>query len=67
MAGLSSLRDGWVKYKQKVPDMSDSNQNLETKCNSKLYVANTAIPELFSERYHFRLWVFTSTGEYIYC
>ena len=35
-AGLSSLSDGWAKYKQKVPDMSDSNQNLETICNSKL-------------------------------
>ena len=31
-----------------------------------MYVANTAILELrfFSERYHFRLWVFASTGEY---
>ena len=29
-AGLSSLSDGWAKYKQKLPDMSDSNQNLET-------------------------------------
>ena len=28
--GLSSLSDGWAKDKQKVPDMSDSNQNLET-------------------------------------
>ena len=34
-AGLSSLGDGWAKYKQKVPDLSDSNQNLETTCNSK--------------------------------
>ena len=38
-AGLSSLSDGWAKYKQKVPDMSDSNQNLETTCNSKLKFA----------------------------
>ena len=34
-AGLSSLNDGWAKYKQKVTDMSDSNQNFETTCNSK--------------------------------
>ena len=34
-----------------------------------MYVANTAIlkPRIFSERYHFRLWVFASIGEYIYC
>ena len=38
-ACLSSLSDGWAKYKQKVPDMSDSNQNLETTCNSKLKFA----------------------------
>ena len=35
-AGLSSLSHGWAKYEQKVPDMSDTNQNLETTCNSKL-------------------------------
>ena len=35
-AGLSSSYDGWVKYKEKVPDMSDPNQNVETTCNSKL-------------------------------
>ena len=35
-AGLSSLSDGWAKYKGKVPDVSDSNQNVETTCNSKL-------------------------------
>ena len=34
-AGLSSLSDDWVKYKEKVPDVSDSNQNVETICNSK--------------------------------
>ena len=33
---LSSLSDGWAKYKEKVPDVSDSNQNVETTCNSKL-------------------------------
>ena len=33
---LSSLSDGWAKYKKKVPDVSDSNQNVETTCNSKL-------------------------------
>ena len=35
-SGLSSLSDGSEKYKEKVPDMSDSNQNLEKTCNSKL-------------------------------
>ena len=39
-AGISSLSDSWVKYKQKVPpDMSDPNQYLETTCNSKLKFA----------------------------
>ena len=35
-AGLSSSYDGWVKCKEKVPDVSDPNQNFETTCNSKL-------------------------------
>ena len=35
-AGLSSSYDGWVKYKEKVPDVSDPNQNVETTCNSIL-------------------------------
>ena len=35
-AGLSNLYDGWAKYKEKVPDVSDPNQNVETTCNSKL-------------------------------
>ena len=35
-AGFSSLRDCWVKYKEKVP-MSDSNQIDETACNLKLW------------------------------
>ena len=26
--------DGWVKYKEKVPDVSNPNQNVKT-CNSK--------------------------------
>ena len=34
-----------------------------------IYLANTAILNIriFRRRYHFRLWVFTSTGEYFYC
>ena len=36
-AGLSSLYDGWAKYKEKVPDLSDPNQNVKTTCNSSLY------------------------------
>ena len=35
-AGLSSSYDGWAKYKEKVPDVSDLNENVEIKCNSKL-------------------------------
>ena len=38
-AGLSNLSDGWAKYKQKVPDMLDFNQNLETTCISKIKFA----------------------------
>ena len=34
--GLSSLSDGWEKYVEKVPDVLDSNQNVETTSNSKL-------------------------------
>ena len=34
-----------------------------------IYLANKAILNIriFSRRYHFRLWVFASTGEYFYC
>ena len=35
-AGLSSSYDGWEKYKEKVPNVSAPNQNVVTKCNSKL-------------------------------
>ena len=28
--------DDLAKYKEKVPDVSDSNRNVETACNSKL-------------------------------
>ena len=28
--GLPSSYDGWAKYKEKVPDVSDPNQNVET-------------------------------------
>ena len=35
-AGLSSSYDDWAKYKEKVPDVSDPNQNVKTTCNSKL-------------------------------
>ena len=52
-------------------------QNLKI-CSSKgyrktsqkriMYVANTGILKhrIFSERYHFKLWVFASTDEYFY-
>ena len=35
-ADLSSLSDGCAKYKEKVADVSDPNQNIERTCNSKL-------------------------------
>ena len=35
-AGLSSLYDDWAKCKEKISDVSDPNQNVETTCNSKL-------------------------------
>ena len=35
-AGLSSSYDGWAKCKEKLPDVSGRNQNVETTCNSKL-------------------------------
>ena len=37
-----------VKYKEKVPDVSDPNQNVETKCNSKLKF--TELKDLFIKR-----------------
>ena len=33
--GLPSSNDGWAKYKEKVPYVSDPNENVETPCNSK--------------------------------
>ena len=35
-AGLLSSYYGWAKYKEKVPCVSDPNQNVETTCHSKL-------------------------------
>ena len=35
-AGLTSSYDGWAKCKEKVPDVSDPNQNVETRSHSKL-------------------------------
>ena len=35
-SGLSCLMDDWGKYKEKVPDVSNSNQNVEITCNSKI-------------------------------
>ena len=36
MSGLSSLSNGWGKYKGKATDGSSSNQNVEKTCNPKL-------------------------------
>ena len=33
---LKFIYDEWAKCKEKVPDGSDPNQNVETTCNSKL-------------------------------
>ena len=33
---LTSSHDGWEKCKEKAPDLSDPNQNVETRCHSKL-------------------------------
>ena len=35
-SGPSSSYNGWAKYEEKVPDVLDLNQNVETTCNSKL-------------------------------
>ena len=45
-AGLSSSYHGWTKYKDKVPDISDPNQNVETTYNSKLKIHNLKIYSL---------------------
>ena len=42
-AGLSSLSDGWAKNQEKVPDVSDPNENIKTTCNSKLKLQNLKI------------------------
>ena len=47
-AGLSGSNDDKVKYKGKVPDMSDFNQNVETTCNSKLKFVE--LKDLFIKR-----------------
>ena len=47
-AGLSSSYDDCAKYKEKVPDVSDPNQNVETKCNSKLRL--TELKDLFIKK-----------------
>ena len=49
-AGLSSSCDGWAKCKEKVPDISDPNQNVETTRNSKLKF--TELKDLFIRRVH---------------
>ena len=47
-AGLSGLSDDKAKYKGKIPDMSDFNQNVETTCNSKLKFVE--LKDLFIKR-----------------
>ena len=38
-AGLSRSYHCWVKFTEKVPDVSDPSQNVETKSNSKVKLA----------------------------
>ena len=47
-AGLSNLSYFWAKYEENVPDVLDSNQNVETTCNSKLKF--TELKDLFIKR-----------------
>ena len=47
-AGLSRLSDDWVKYIEKLPYMSDLNQNVKTTCNSKNKF--TELKDLFIKR-----------------
>ena len=42
-AGSLSLIQVWAEYNYKVSDVSDSQQNIETSCNSKLKVPNLKI------------------------
>ena len=45
---LKFIYDGWAKCKEKVSDVSDPNQNVETTCNSKLKF--TELKYLFIKR-----------------
>ena len=38
-AGFSNLNDGWPKYKEKIPAVTDFNQNVKTTCNPRLKLA----------------------------
>ena len=42
-AGPTSLKDVWPKYKNKLPVVSDSYQNIGTPCNSKPNFKDTCI------------------------
>ena len=47
-AGLLSLSDSLAIYKEKVPDVRDCNQNVETRSNSKLKF--TELKDLFNKK-----------------
>ena len=79
-AGLSSLSDDWERYKEKVPGVSDFNQNVEipwisnlTYTEIKRFIHEKRAEKLVKGEFwailksHFRLSVFASTGEYFYC
>ena len=40
-AGFSSVSGGWAKYKEKVPKVSYSNQNVEATYNLQVQVCRT--------------------------
>ena len=46
--GLLSISDKWVKHKEKIPDVSDSNQPHKAACNPKLKF--TELKDLFIQK-----------------
>ena len=46
--GLLSISDEWVKHKEKIPDVSDSNQPHKAACNPKLKF--TELKDLFIQK-----------------
>ena len=81
-APLRLVSQVWTKYKNEVPDVSSSNQNIETSCKNKqltklkdlcfkkkknVHNSNSKTLKFQGKRYHFRLCVFTFNSEFLYC